>query len=113
MDSLRPRGGIYSPEYVEQHFACLRDAALQDLTSYVSGWSVYTIDFLNTVAELQAVPERLSAEAVVALRKGPKCIRERRLAILIRDAKDPWSMKIAEILELIAAKAEDRRRMTH
>jgi hypothetical protein len=99
---------MYTPEFVDKHFDRLRDAALHDLTSYVSGWSVYTIDFLNAVAELQGFSKRLSAETVVALRKGPKRIREPRLAELFREAEDARSLKIDEVLELVAAKAVAR-----
>jgi hypothetical protein len=99
---------LYTPAFVDEHFDRLREAAVHDLTSYVSGWSIYTIDFLNAVAELQGNPKRLSAETVVALRKGPKRIREPRLAELLREADDARSLKISEVIELVAAKAVDR-----
>lgn len=108
MVQTRSNPSMYTPEFVDIHFDRLRDAALHDLTSYVSGWSVYTIDFLNAVAELQGISKRLSSETVVALRKGPKRIREPRLTELFREADDAQSLKIDEVLELVAAKAVDR-----
>lgn len=108
MNQCNSNTSLYTPEFVEEHFDRLREAAVHDLTSYVSGWSIYTIDFLNAVAELQGNPKRLSAETVVALRKGPKRIREPRLTELLRAADDAHALRIGEIIELVAAKAVDR-----
>ena len=110
MDREPPRERIYSPDYIENNFDSLRDAALQNLTSYVCGWSMYTMEFLNAVAVLQGSKRRLDLDAVVALRKGPKRIRDPRLATLIRESRSARTMKIDEIIELIESKVEERSR---
>ena len=103
---------VYTADYIEQNFDRLREAALQNLTSYVCGWSTYSIEFLNAVAEMQGHPRRLSIDTIVALRKGPKRIRDPRLAKLFRESRCARTMKIREIVELIEAKVADRNEPT-
>ena len=108
MRGAHPERTLYTAEYIDRHFDSLQKAALENLTSYVSGWSIYSIDFLNAVAELQGSPQRVGPDAVVALRRGPKRIRDPRLAALIGEANDARSMPIDEIIEMISEKAEQR-----
>lgn len=96
---------LYSAEFVERNFERLRQAAIQDLTRYTCGWSIYSINFLNAVAELQGVEARLGGEVVTALRRDAKRVRNPRLAELMRQARDARSMKIEEIMALISAEA--------
>jgi hypothetical protein len=101
---------IYSSDFVERNFDHLRENAIQDFTRYACGWSVYSINFLNAVAELQGVNLRLRPEIVPELRRGSKRVGEPRLAKLMQEARDARSMKIEDIITLISAQAKRERR---
>lgn len=98
-------GTIYSAEFIERNFDKLREAAIQDLTRYTCGWSVYSINFLNAIAAMQGAKSRLGPEVVAELRKGPKRVCDPRVAELMREARDPRSMRIEEIIALVSAEA--------
>ena len=98
-----PGSRLYSPGFVEQNFDALRGAAIEDLTRYSCGWSVYSISFLNAVADLQGVPSRLDRHVISELRRDGKRVRNPRLAKLMRKADTPDAMKIEEIMSLISA----------
>ncbi len=98
-----PNTNLYSPRFVERNFDALRVAAIEDLTRYSCGWSVYSINFLNAIADLQGVPSRIEPRVISHLRRDAKRIRNPRLARLMRRADAPRSMKIEEIMALISA----------
>ena len=100
---------VYSPRFVERNFDALRVAAIEDLTRYSCGWSIYSINFLNAVADLQGVPARIKPRVIARLRRDGKRIRNPRLARLMRRAQTPRSMKIEEIMTLISAEVPERR----
>ncbi len=99
---------LYSSRFIERNFDALRVAAIEDLTRYSSGWSVYSINFLNAVADLQGVPSRIKPLVVSRLRRDAKRVRNPRLARLMRRAQTPRSMKIEEIMTLISAELSER-----
>jgi hypothetical protein len=105
-----PETQLYSSRFVERNFDALRGAAIEDLTRYSCGWSVYSINFLNAVAELQGVASRMEPHVISALRRDAKRIRNPGLAKLMRRADTPRSMKIEEIMTLISAELPERSR---
>jgi len=46
-------------DFIKSNFARLRDCAVEDLIHYTSPWAIYTVDFLNSVAEMQGIDARL------------------------------------------------------
>ncbi len=100
-----PISGGYSADFVEEHFDQLKNAAIEDLTRYVSGWSVYSVKFINSVAEFQGVDARLDPEVIPELRKESKRVEVPHLRKLFRQATDAQSMEIERIIELISAEA--------
>ncbi len=104
MPSKQASGG-YSPEFLSENFDDLRNAAIEDLTRYVSGWSVYSVKFLNSVAELQGIDARLDPEIIPELRRLSKRVEVPHLRKLIRQATDADSMEVEKIIEIISAQA--------
>ena len=97
----RPETNLFSAAFVERFFAALRDNAVQDLTRYVSGWSIYSVHFLNAVALVQDVPERLDNETILLLRRGAKRAKAPELLPLLRAATGPHDMDVRRIIRLI------------
>ena len=110
MDQQPIQSDVYTRRFIEQNFTALRNAALRDLTCYVSAWSIYTVKFLNSVAEIQGLSMRVSDDAIQTLRTGQKRVRDLRLAKLLQDAKDPGSMDIVQVMEVIASRVAARKR---
>ena len=102
---VRPETNLFSSAFVEASFDKLRDNAIQDITRYVSGWSIYSVHFLNAVAIMQDVEARLDNETLLALRRGAKRAAAPDLVPLLREARDPRSMQIERIIGLIRAEA--------
>lgn len=91
-------------DFVKSNFDELRDRAIEDLTRYTSGWAVYTIDFLNSVAEINGSARRLEAGVVSLVRNGhAHRFTEPHVARLLREAEDVWSVRIDELIGLLAA----------
>ena len=90
-------------DYVDRNFDALRACAIEDLTHYTSRWAVYTVDFLNCVAEIQGCPERVDGDIVSRIRNDRKRILEPRVEKLISEAKSARSMRIDEVIGLISA----------
>ena len=101
----KPETNLFSPAFVEQFFASLRDNAVQDLTRYVSGWSIYSVHFLNAVAMMQGVDARLDNGTILALRRGAKRARAPELVPLLADAQGPMDMDIAQVIAIIRREA--------
>ena len=101
----KPETNLFSHDFVRANFAKLKDNAIQDLTRYVSGWSIYSIHFLNAVAQLQGVAARLDNETILALRRGAKRATAPDLVPLLRDANDADAMEIERIINLIREEA--------
>lgn len=97
--------GGYSPDFVSKNFDQLRNAAIEDLTRYVSGWSVYSVKFLNSVAEFQGVDARLDPDVIPELRRDAKRVEVPHLRKLFRQATDAQTMEIEKIIEIISAEA--------
>ena len=97
----REETNLFSPAFVEQFFDALRDNAIQDLTRYVSGWSIYSVHFLNAVAMVQGVSVRLDNETILLLRRGAKRATAPDLLPLLREATGPRDMAIERIIRLI------------
>ena len=97
----RPETNLFSASFVEQFFDALRVNAVQDLTRYVSGWSIYSVHFLNAVAMMQGVPVRLDNETILLLRRGAKRATAPELLPLLQAATGPHDMEIERIIRLI------------
>ena len=97
----REETNLFSPAFVEQFFASLRENAVQDLTRYVSGWSIYSVHFLNAVAMMQGVAARLDSETIVLLRRGAKRATAPQLLPLLNAATGPHDMDVETIIRLI------------
>ena len=105
----RPETNLFTADFVRANFARLKDNAIQDLTRYVSGWSIYSIHFLNAVAMLQGVEVRLDNETILALRRGAKRATAPDLVPLLRDASDADTMEVERIIALIREEAGQDR----
>lgn len=90
-------------DYIESNFDNLRDRAIDDLTHYTRRWAIYTIDFLNSVAEIQGSSQRVDEHVVSLVRNDRKRIGEPRVEILLGEAKSAGSMEIEEVIRLISA----------
>lgn len=101
----KPETNLFGHDFVRANFAKLTDNAIQDLTRYVSGWSIYSIHFLNAVAQMQGVAARLDNETIVALRRGAKRATAPDLVPLLRDAGSVEEMEIERIVNLIREEA--------
>lgn len=101
----KPETNLFSAEFVRANFSKLTDNAIQDLTRYVSGWSIYSIHFLNAVAQLQGVGARLDNETIVSLRRGAKRATAPDLVPLLRDANGAEEMEVERIINLIREEA--------
>ena len=101
----RPETNLFTADFVRANFAKLKDNAIQDLTRYVSGWSIYSIHFINAVAQLQGVAARLDNETILALRRGAKRATAPDLVPLLRDAGSAQEMEVERIVNLIREEA--------
>ena len=101
----RPETNLFSAEFVEKSFAKLCENAIQDLTRYVSGWSIYSIHFLNRVAMMRGLDARLDNETILALRRGAKRATAPDLLPLLEQATGPHDMEIERIIALIREEA--------
>ena len=97
----RAETNLFSPAFVEQFFDALRENAIQDLTRYVSGWSIYSIHFLNAVAMAQGVATRLDNETILLLRRGAKRAKAPELLPLLQRATGPTDMEVERIIRVI------------
>ena len=97
----RQETNLFSPAFVEQFFDALRENAVQDLLRYVSGWSIYSVHFLNAVAMMRGVSVRLDSETIVLLRRGAKRATAPELLPLLHAATGPHDMDIEAIIRLI------------
>jgi len=91
-------------DFVKDNFEQLRDCAIEDLTRYTSAWSVYTIDFLNCLAEIQGSDLRLDNSVVMLIRNDDQHrITEPRVPKLLSEAQDARSIKINELIGLLSS----------
>ena len=91
-------------DFVKDNFEQLRDCAIEDLTRYTSAWSVYTIDFLNCLAEIQGSDLRLDNSVVMLIRNDDRHrITEPRVPKLLSEAQDARSIKINELIGLLSS----------
>ena len=97
----REETNLFSAAFVEQFFDALRENAIQDLTRYVSGWSIYSIHFLNAVAMAQGVDARLDNETILLLRRGAKRAKAPELLPLLEEATGPGDMEIERVIRVI------------
>ena len=101
----REETNLFSHDFVRANFARLKENAIQDITRYVSGWSIYSIHFLNAVAQMRGIEARLDNETILALRRGAKRATAPDLVPLLRDAEDVDAMEIERIVALIREEA--------
>ena len=99
----KPETNLFSASFVERFFGSLRENAVQDLTRYVSGWSIYSVHFLNAVAMMQGVSARLDNETILLLRRGAKRAKAPELLPLLEAATGPHDMEIERIIGVIRA----------
>ena len=91
-------------DFVKDNFEQLRDCAIEDLTCYTSAWAVYTIDFLNCLAEIQGADVRLDNSVVTLVRNEDRHrITEPRISKLLSEAQDAQSIKINELIGLLTS----------
>ena len=100
-----PETNLFSADFVASSFERLRENAIQDLTRYVSGWSIYSIHFLNAVAIARGTPGRLDNETILALRRGAKRATAPDLLPLLKSATGIDDMEIERIIALIREEA--------
>lgn len=94
-------------DYVQDHFTQLRDCAVEEFCHYSSRWIVYSIDFLNCVAEIQGKSARIDEPAVTLHHSTRKRLCGRRVEQLLRQADSAGTMKVTEVIRLISAECSD------
>ena len=99
----KPESNLFSPAFVEQFFDSLRENAIQDLTRYVSGWSIYSVHFLNAIAQMQGIDIRLDNETILLLRRGAKRATAPDLLPLLQEPQNAAAMQIERIIGTIRA----------
>lgn len=102
-----PASHAHHLKHILDHFDDFREMAIEDLTHYTSPWAVYTVDFLNTVAEIQGSDARVEERMVSQLASNAKRLLDPKVARLLREARDARSMRVEEIIGRIADECED------
>jgi hypothetical protein len=102
-----PASRAHHLQHILDHFDDFREMAIEDLTHYTSPWAVYTVDFLNTVAEIQGSDARIEERMVSQLAGNARRLLDPKVARLLREARDARSMKVDEIIGRIASECED------
>jgi len=80
---------------------------VEEFCHYSSRWIIYSIDFLNCVAEIQGRRARIDERAVSLHYSARKRLCGRRVEQLLRQADSAGTMKVTEVINLISKECSD------